>query len=122
MAVLARDGGAGGGTHMGEEQRRLDAARQREQVFVGPRRHDLAINARLGALAVPADAETVAMRVRLGLRGAQRLVEQRMRRAADQLVQEDGLTDIGDEAAHAATLSAVRRRQQGAKRTAILAA
>jgi hypothetical protein len=85
---------------MGEEQPRPHRAAQRQQVVVAPGRHHLAVHARLVALAVPADAEAVAVGHRLGLFGAQRLVHQRVARLGDQVFEEDRLTQVGYETAH----------------------
>ena len=44
---------------MGQKQRRADLAADALQVRVGPCRQDVAIKARLGALAIPANAKAV---------------------------------------------------------------
>src|SRR3546814_4067280 len=67
---------------------------------VVPGRQHLSIEARLRALAVPADAEAVAVGRALGLGGAEALLHQRVRRLADQLVEKHRGTGIGQPAAH----------------------
>ena len=81
MAVGPGGRGAGGGAHMGEEQAGAHLIAQGAQVLVGPGGPHLAVDARLGPLAVPADAEAVAVGLGLGLGRVKRLVDQRMRRA-----------------------------------------
>src|SRR5690606_33869771 len=78
VAVRPRRRRAGRGPDMGEEQMRAYLPRDREQVFVGPGGPDLAVLAGFGPLAIPADAEAVAIGAGLGLLGMQRLVDQRM--------------------------------------------
>ncbi len=61
MAVVAPRAAAGGGPHMGEEERRADLPRQALQIAVGPGRQDVAVAARLRPVAIPGDAEAVAI-------------------------------------------------------------
>ncbi len=63
MAVRARGGRAGRGSDVGEEEARANLMRYREQVLVAPGGADVAEDAGPRALAVPADAEAVAVHV-----------------------------------------------------------
>ena len=85
---------------MGEEHPRPDLLAEVDEVLVRPGRADVAVQARIDPLAVPADAETVAVGLRLRLGRVERLVDQRVRRCADEVGQEDRLTGIGEKAAH----------------------
>ena len=85
---------------MGEEEPRAHLLAQAAQVLVGPGGPHLTVDARLRALAVPPDAEAVPVRPGLGLDGVEGLVDQRMSRGADELVEEDRRALVGEKAAH----------------------
>jgi hypothetical protein len=85
---------------MGEEQRRLELVRQALEVAVVPCRHDLVIGAGNVALAVPADAEAVAVGADPRLAGMQALLDERILRLEEQLLQIDRRPAIGQPSAH----------------------
>ena len=61
VAVMPRGGRAGRGAHVREEQPRLDLLCQRQQVLVAPGRSHIPENTWVRALAVPSEAEAVAV-------------------------------------------------------------
>lgn len=100
VAVQPRHPAAGGRPHMGHEEPGAHVGAQGQQVLVAPGRHHLAVDARRVALAIPADAEAVAIGHRLGLLGLQALAHQGMARFADQVFQKDRVARVGQEPAH----------------------
>ena len=100
MAIGARQCGAGRGPHMGKEQAATDLAAEAAQVLVGPGGQDFVIDARLGSVAIPAQSEAITIGLGLGLGRVQRLVDQRMGRGIDQLIEKDRRSEIGEKAAH----------------------
>ena len=78
MAVRPGDRGAGRGADMGEKEVRADVAAEVAQVLVRPGRAHLAIEARLGVLAVPAQPEAVAVGAGGRFERVQALHHQRM--------------------------------------------
>src|SRR5690606_18785183 len=76
MAVRPRDLRAGRCAHMAEKEMRADMAREMPQILVGPGWADFAIDARLALLAVPAEAESVAVQAVLRFLRAPALFDQ----------------------------------------------
>ena len=95
--VIAR---AGRGADMGEEQMRLQMPAQVAEVLVRPGRPDLAIKPRLRMLAVPAQAEAVAVDAGGRFERLNALRDQRMRRLGHVVFERGGFPAIGDPAAH----------------------
>jgi len=85
---------------MGQKQRRDDHAAQAGQVAVGPCGQHVAILPRPFVPAVPRDAEPVAIGAQLCLGRRMALLQQRMDRVNDHILQRDGRAEIGGEAAH----------------------
>ena len=104
MAVRAGGRCARRRADVGEEGPRRQLRAERQQVLVRPGRRDLAIDAGDVAVAIPAEAEAVAVRRRLALGGVQRLVDERPRRLGDDFLEPDGRARISDPATHAAIL------------------
>ena len=100
MAVQPCGFGAGGGAHMGKEQVRVDLFGEGAQVRVVPGGQHFAEHAGLGLEAVPADAETVAIGARLALEALETLLDQRVVRLEDQVLEKDRVAPIGNPAAH----------------------
>src|SRR5262252_7385595 len=75
------------------------------QVLVRPGRAHLAVDARLIVAGVPAEPETVAVDTGERLDRAHALLDERMRRRGDVVLQRDRLSAIGDPAAHGANPS-----------------
>ena len=80
---------------MGEEQRRLDVRRQVMKVGVVPGGLDIPVDTRRLPLAVPADAEAVAVRGRRPGMGFEALVDERMLGLQDQLLEVEGGSRVG---------------------------
>src|SRR5690606_184281 len=70
------------------------------QILVRPCGPYLAIEARLLVLAVPSEPEAIAVRAGGGLECADALVDQRMARRGDIMLERDGFSAIGNPAAH----------------------
>ena len=85
---------------MRQETARADLVRQAAQVRIGPGGQHIVIEPRYLALAIPGQAEPVAIGLGLGLHGVQALTHQRLLRGRDDLFQVDRLADIGGPAAH----------------------
>ena len=100
MAIVAPCTAAGRGPHMGEKQRRADLPGDAFEVAVGPGGQDVAVAAGLRMVAVPGDAEAVAVGRRLGAGGAMGLLDQGMRRRGHQFFEIERLPAIGCPAAH----------------------
>ena len=100
MAVSLLDRGAGGGPHVGEEHGRFHVVGQVTQVGVVPRRLDVAIHCRRTFIAVPADAESVAVRGLNVLPGVPRLVDQRVIRPGDEVAEKKRWSGISEPSAH----------------------
>src|SRR5262249_56994989 len=86
----------------GEEQMRADVAAQMPEVFVRPRGAHLAIQPGLLMAAVPAEPEAVAVDAGKRLDRAHALLDERMRRRGNVVLERDRLSPIGDPAAHGA--------------------
>ncbi len=100
MAVGARGGGPGRGAHMRQEQAGADLVRQALQVLVVPGRQDVAIDARGRPVAIPADAEAIAIGRHMAVAGAQTLADQGIARLEQNLVEIDRVAAIGKPPAH----------------------
>lgn len=85
---------------MRQEQAGADLAAETPEIGIRPRREDVAVEARLGPLPIPGDAEAVAVRRRLAFERVMALGNQRVARRRDDLLQEDGFAQIGRPAAH----------------------
>jgi hypothetical protein len=112
---------------MGEKQRRADVPAKMLQVLVGPGRAHLTIEARLITLAVPAEAEAIAVRAADRFLGLEALHHQRVGGLGDIPFERDVFSSIGDPAAHGSeseypvenTTAAATAKVQGGRRTAI---
>ncbi|EEF22969.1 conserved hypothetical protein [Ricinus communis] len=112
MAIVAAGAAAGGGAHMREKKRRADLPRKALQIAIGPGGKDIAISARLRPVAIPGDAEAIAIGGGLGAGGAMGLLDQRMRGRGYQLLQIEGVSAIGCPATHALCSSLPSWRQK----------
>src|SRR5262249_53951220 len=108
VAVGSRGRRRGSGAHVGEEQVRTDVPAEVAQVLVRPGRANLAIEAGFRVLAVPAEAETVAVGGGGRFERPDALLDQRMRRGGDVVFERDRLPAIGNPTAHSAF--SIRRR------------
>src|SRR5207302_6870 len=109
VAVRSRGGGAGRGTHVGEEQVRADVAAEMPQGLVRPRRAHLAVEAGLVVAGVPAEPESVAVDAGERLDRAHALLDERMCGRGDVVLERDRLSPIGDPAAHGESVISVPR-------------
>ncbi len=89
-----------GGPHVGEKRGRRDVRGQFVQIEVVPGGSNAAIQAGLCALAVPADAESIAVGRRLFGEGTQALVDERVFCAKEDVFQSDRRASIRQPAAH----------------------
>src|SRR3546814_20724732 len=99
VAVGPRGGRAGGGAHVREEQPGADLIGEAAQVRIVPGRQDLTVEPWLRALAVPADAEAVAIGRALRLGGAEALLPHGMDRPTDQIAKKPRSAGTGQPAA-----------------------
>ena len=100
MAVHPAGGSTGRGAHMSEEQAGIDLPAEAFQIGIGPGRQDVAIETGLRPVAIPGEAEAVAIGRRLGLLGAVTLGDQRVAGRGNDVFEEDRFTEIGRPPAH----------------------
>jgi hypothetical protein len=79
---------------------RPDVAREMAEIFVGPGGTDLTIDAGLALLAIPAEAEAVAVQAIGGFLSLPALLDQRMDGGCNVLLKSNRLSAIGNPAAH----------------------
>ena len=103
MAVALLHRRAGRRADMGEEQRRLHVGGEVAQIDVAPRRGDASVPGGAGAVCpVPAQPEPVAVGGLHPHPGVEALVDQAVRRLEQELVEHQGLTEVGIPTAHGA--------------------
>src|SRR5689334_12478093 len=105
MAVRPRGRRRGRGAHMREKEMRADVAAELAQVLVRPGGTDLAVEPWLGMLAVPAQSEAVPVGGRRRFEGANALLDQRVGRGGDVVLQRNRFTAIGNPSAHGRSAS-----------------
>jgi hypothetical protein len=95
VAVVAARAAACGSADMGEEKRRTDLPRQALQIAIRPCGQDITVAAGFGPVAIPGNAEAIAIRRRLGAGGAMRLLDQRMGGRGYQFLEIERISAIG---------------------------
>src|SRR5215468_12315322 len=100
MAICAGNCSAGCGADVSEKQVRLQMAAQVAQILIRPSRPDLAIQARFGMLAVPAEPESIAIDAGGRFHRVNALRNQGMSRLGDVVFERRRFTAIGDPATH----------------------
>ena len=100
MAICARNCSARCGADVGEKQVRLQMAAQVAQILIRPSRPDLAIQARFGMLAVPAEPESIAIDAGGRFHRVNALRNQGMSGLGDVIFERRRFTAIRDPAAH----------------------